>query len=134
VQYPATDLLARYLARWGIGRVFQQTPDVFPLQALIGTTPPGTTFQLAFCSLLYNLLQVVRASVATAQARPPGTISTDSPSEDVQRQLGALTARRSGAIRPRCTGSSPHTARTNKKAYPQPNDLYSTAGQARVVV
>jgi hypothetical protein len=91
VQYPATDLLALYLARWGIERVFQQITDVFHLQALIGTTPQGTIFQLAFCLLLYNLLQVVRAYVATAQARPPETISTELLFEDVQRQLVALT-------------------------------------------
>jgi Transposase DDE domain len=90
-QYPATELLTVYLARWGIERVFQQITEVFHLQALIGTTPQGTIFQLAFCLLLYNLLQVVRAYVATAQARPPETISTELLFEDVQRQLVALT-------------------------------------------
>ena len=90
-QYPATDLLALYLARWGIERVFQQITEVFHLQALIGTTPQGTVFQLAFCLLLYNLLQVVRAYVATAQARPVETISTELLFDDVQRQLVALT-------------------------------------------
>jgi len=48
-------------------------------------------FQLAFCLLLYNLLQVVRADVAVAQARPPATISTELLFDDVQRQLVALT-------------------------------------------
>jgi Transposase DDE domain len=90
-QYPANPLLALYLARWGIERVFQQITEVFHLQALIGTTPQGTVFQLAFCLLLYNLLQVVRAYVATAQARPPETISTELLFDDVQRQLVALT-------------------------------------------
>lgn len=90
-QYPANDLLALYLARWGIERVFQQITEVFHLQTLIGTTPQGTVFQLAFCLLLYNLLQVVRAYVATAQARPPETISTELLFADVQRQLVALT-------------------------------------------
>jgi hypothetical protein len=90
-RYPATDLLALYLARWGIERVFQQITEVFHLQALIGTTPQGTVFQLAFCLLLYNLLQVVRAYVATAQARPAETISTELLFADVQRQLVALT-------------------------------------------
>jgi len=90
-QYPANDLLALYLARWGIERVFQQITEVFHLQALIGTTPQGTIFQLAFCLLLYNLLQVVRAYVATAQARPAATISTELLFDDVQRQLVALT-------------------------------------------
>jgi hypothetical protein len=90
-QYPASDLLSLYLARWGIERVFQQVTEVFHLQALIGTTPQGTVFQCAFCLLLYNLLQVVRAYVATAQARPPDTISTELLFDDVQRQLVALT-------------------------------------------
>ncbi len=90
-QYPATDLLALSLARWGIERVFQQSTAVCHLQALLGTTPQGTIFQLAFCLLLYNLLQVVRAYVATAQARPPETSSTELLFADVQRQLVALT-------------------------------------------
>jgi hypothetical protein len=90
-QYPANDLLAVYLARWGIERVFQQITEVFHLQALIGTTPQGTVFQLAFCLLLYNLLQVMRAYVAAAQAHPPETISTELLFDDVQRQLVALT-------------------------------------------
>ena len=32
-RYPATDLLALYLARWGIERVFQQITEVFNLQS-----------------------------------------------------------------------------------------------------
>jgi len=90
-RYPANELLTLYLARWGIERVFQQITEVFHLQALIGTTPQGSVFQLAFCLLLYNLLQVVRAYVAAAQARPPETISTELLFADVQRQLVALT-------------------------------------------
>jgi hypothetical protein len=90
-QYPATDLLALYLARWGIERVFHQITDVFHLRALIGTTPQGTVFQLGFCLLLYNLVQVVRAYVATVQARPVETISTELLFDDVHRQLVALT-------------------------------------------
>jgi hypothetical protein len=76
---------------WLTERVFQQITEVFHLQALIGPTPQGTIFQLAFCLLLYNLLQVVRAYVATAQARPPETISTELLFDAVQRQLVALT-------------------------------------------
>jgi hypothetical protein len=91
VQYPANDLLDLYLARWGIERVFQQITEVFHLQTLIGTTPQGTVFQLAFCLLLYNLVQVVRAYVATAQARPVETISTELLFDDVHRQLVAVT-------------------------------------------
>jgi hypothetical protein len=90
-QYPATALFDLYLARWGIERVFQQITEVFHLRTLIGTTPQGTVFQLAFCLLLYNLVQVVRAYVATAQARPVPSISTELLFDDVQRQLVAFT-------------------------------------------
>jgi Transposase DDE domain len=89
--FPATDLLDLYLARWSIERVFQQITEVFHLQALIGTTPQGTVFQFAFCVLLYNMVQVVRAYVATAQARPVRTISTELLFDDVHRQLVAFT-------------------------------------------
>jgi hypothetical protein len=90
-QFPANDLLDLYLARWGIERVFQQITEVFHLQTLIGTTPQGTVFQLAFCLLLYNLVQVVRAYVATAQVLPVPTISTELLFDDVHRQLVAFT-------------------------------------------
>ena len=90
-QYPANELLELYLARWSIERVFQQIIEVFHLQTLIGTTPQGTVFQCAFCLLLYNLVQVVRAYVATAQARPVPTISTVLLFDDVHRQLVAFT-------------------------------------------
>jgi hypothetical protein len=88
---PATDLLDLYLARWSIERVFQQITEVFHLQTLIGTTPQGTVFQFAFCVLLYNMVQVVRAYVATAQARLVPTISTELLFDDVHRQLVAFS-------------------------------------------
>jgi Transposase DDE domain len=91
VQVPANDLFELYLARWSIERVFQQITEVFHLQALIGTTPQGTVFQFAFCVLLYNMVQVVRAYVATAQARPVPMISTELLFDDVHRQLVAFT-------------------------------------------
>lgn len=90
-QCPANALFDLYLARWSIERVFQQITEVFHLQTLIGTTPQGTVFQFAFCLLLYNLVQVVRAYVATAQARPVPTISTELLFDDVHRQLVAFT-------------------------------------------
>jgi hypothetical protein len=90
-RFPATDLLDLSLARWSSERVFQQITEVFHLQTLIGATPQGTGFQVAFCVLLYNMVQVVRAYVATAQARPVPTISTELLFDDVHRQLVALT-------------------------------------------
>jgi hypothetical protein len=88
--YPAVDLLVLYLARWGIERVFQQITEVFDLRRLIGTTPQGTLFQLAFCLLLYNQIQVVRAYVAQGARRPAASVSSELLFEDVRRQLIAL--------------------------------------------
>jgi hypothetical protein len=88
--YPAEDLLALYLARWGVERVFQQITEIFHLNRLIGTTPQGTLFQLAFCLLLYDMIQLIRGYVAQAQQRPVETISTELLFDDVTKQLVAL--------------------------------------------
>jgi hypothetical protein len=89
-RYPAEDLLARYLARWGIERVFQQITEVFHLNQLIATTPQGTLFQLSFCLLLYNMIQVIRGYVAVGQGHPVEVISTELLFVDVTKQLVAL--------------------------------------------
>jgi Transposase DDE domain len=88
--YPAEDLLAAYLARWGIERVFQQITEVFHLNRLIATTPQGTLFQLSFCLLLYDMIQVVRGYVAVGQGHPVEVISTELLFVDVTKQLVAL--------------------------------------------
>lgn len=88
--YPAEDLLALYLARWGIERVFQQVTEVFHLNRLIATTPEGTLFQLSFCLLLYDMIQVVRGYVAAGQQHPVEVISTELLFVDVTKQLVAL--------------------------------------------
>src|SRR5205823_1758385 len=88
--YPAEDLLALYLARWGIERVFQQITEVFHLNRLIATTPEGTLFQLSFCLLLYDMIQVVRGYVAAGQQHPVEVISTELLFADVTKQLVAL--------------------------------------------
>ncbi len=89
--YPATDLLAVYLQRWGIERVFQQVTEVFHLQRLIGSTPQATVFQGAFCLLLYNFIQVIKGYIATAEGRDPDTISSELLFYDLRRQLTAVT-------------------------------------------
>jgi hypothetical protein len=91
--YPAADLLSVYLARWGIERVFQQVTEVFHLQQLIGSTPQATVFQGAFCMLLYNLIQVVRAHVAAGRPAPcpAESLSSEQIFTDLQRQLIALS-------------------------------------------
>ena len=88
-RYPAEDLLALYLARWGIERVFQQVTEVFPLKRLIGGTPQAGIFQLAFCLLLYNMIQVMRAQVAAAENWQPDDISLEKLFTDVERELTA---------------------------------------------
>jgi len=90
---PAEDLLSVYLARWGIERVFQQVTEVFSLQQLIGSTPRATIFQGAFCMLLYNLIQVVRAETAAGRPAPcpVESLSCEQIFTDLRRQLVALT-------------------------------------------
>lgn len=89
-KYPAADLLTAYRLRWGIERVFQQITEVFSLEHLIGTTPEGTLFQLSFCLLLYNMIQVIRGYVAQGAEEEVVAISTELLFEDVRRQLIAL--------------------------------------------
>ena len=89
-RYPAEELLVLYLARWGIERVFQQITEVFHLNRLIATTPQGTLFQLSFCLLLYNMIQVVRGYVAVGQGISLEMISTELLFVDVSKQLVAL--------------------------------------------
>lgn len=90
--YPADDLLSVYLSRWGIERVFQQITEVFELRRLIGGMPQATIFQSAFCLVLYNLLQVIRAYIAVGQVgMPVDAVSVEQIFVDVQKQLTALT-------------------------------------------
>ncbi len=66
-QYSADDLLELYFRRWGIETIFQKVTEVFNLKRLIGTSVNATTFQLAFCMLLYNMILVAGAYVAQGQ-------------------------------------------------------------------
>jgi hypothetical protein len=90
--YPAAELLAAYLARWRIERVFQEITEIFSLKRLIGSTARATIFQGAFCLVLYNLIQVVRAYIAAG--RPEVELTEELSSEqifyDVRRQLTAV--------------------------------------------
>lgn len=90
-QYPAVDLLALYAERWNIERMFQQVTEVFHLETLIGGSPEATVFQFAFCLVLYNMIQVIRASIAAVERREPDTISTEKLFLDVERELTACT-------------------------------------------
>lgn len=85
--YPAEDLLWLYAERWGIEQMFQKVTEVFGLKGLIGGRPQGCIFQLAFCLLLYNMIQVVRGYIAQGHDREPEEISTEKLFDDVERQL-----------------------------------------------
>lgn len=90
-RYPAVDLLAVYHGRWGIEQVFQQVTEVFPLKRLIGSTPQAGIFQMAFCLLLYNMIQVLRSYVACAEHWEPADVSLEKLFEDVDKELIAWT-------------------------------------------
>jgi hypothetical protein len=86
-EYPATDLLDLYLARWRIERVFQEVTEVFGLAKLIGSSPRATIFQFAFCLLLYNIIQLLRVHMAIGQSCNPEKISSQKLFHDVRREL-----------------------------------------------
>jgi len=90
-KYAAVDLLTLYAERWGIEQMFQQVTEVFHLDTLIGGSPEATVFQFAFCLLLYNMIQIVRATIAASQRRDPETVSTEKLFLDVERELTACT-------------------------------------------
>jgi hypothetical protein len=88
--YPAIELLELYRQRWRIEQVFQQISEVFHLHHLIGSTPQAAIFQGAFCMLIYNVLQVLKAQIADVQNRAIADLSTFNLFEDLQRQLSGL--------------------------------------------
>lgn len=90
-RYPAEAMLATYHSRWGLETVFQQITDVFSLKHLIGTQPKAVLFQLSFCLLLYNALQVVRAHLASHQACEARAISNEKLFGDVERQMVSVS-------------------------------------------
>lgn len=87
--YPAADLLALYRARWGIERVFQQVTETFGLSHLIGCSPKAVLLQFAFCLLLYNLMQVIKAYVAADGGVLVSVVSTFHLFDDVREELRA---------------------------------------------
>ena len=91
VKYPAEAMLATYHSRWGIETVFHQITDVFSLKHLIGSAPKAVLFQLSYCLLLYNALQVVRSHLASHQQCAAKRISNEKLFYDVKRQLIAVS-------------------------------------------
>lgn len=90
--YPAEDLLALYRQRWGIERVYQRVVEVFGLTRFIGSTPEATIFQAAYCLMLSNLIEVVRALLAESVEEVSGvaSVSTAKLFEGVREDLVAL--------------------------------------------
>jgi hypothetical protein len=86
-KHRAEDLLALYRERWGIEQMFQQVTEVFGLERLIGGRPEATIFQFAFCLLLYNQLQLVRAYVSKHQDGETDMVSLEQLFVDVRREL-----------------------------------------------
>jgi hypothetical protein len=91
VKFPPAAMLSTYRSRWGIETVFHQITDVFSLRHLIGTTPKAVLFQMSFCLLLYNALQVVRAHLASDRECETKTISNEKLFYDVKRQMVAVS-------------------------------------------
>jgi len=87
--FSAADLLSLYRMRWGIEQVFQQVTQTFSLQHLIGSSPRATLLQLAYCLLLYNLVQLVKAYVAQDGKVLASVVSTFYLFEDIRRELWA---------------------------------------------
>lgn len=90
-KYPAKVLLSLYRDRWGIEQMFQQVTEVFGLEKLIGGRPEATIFQFAFCLLLYNQMQLVRAYVVKHQEVETDRVSLEQLFVDVRRELIAWT-------------------------------------------
>ena len=85
--YPAVDLLAAYLQRWGIEQVFQKITEVFSLEQLIGCTPRANIFQASFCLVIYNAIEVMRSYVARAGKVTVEEVSTAKLFDDVKEEL-----------------------------------------------
>lgn len=85
--YPAEALLATYRLRWRIETVFQVITEVFRLNPLIGSSPEATAFQAALCLLLFNLVQLIKAHVASAQSRSRRSVSLRNLYVDIQEEL-----------------------------------------------
>lgn len=88
-RYPATDLLELYRDRTNIEYVFQRITEVFALRRLIGTTARATLFQLSLCLVLYNVLQIVRAHIASNNAKDLDRVSPKKVLEDIREQLAS---------------------------------------------
>jgi hypothetical protein len=88
-RYAAADLLELYRHRWGIEQVFQQVTETFSLTHLIGSAPQAVLLQFAFCLLMYNLMQVIKAYVAEDGGVLAGLVSMYYLFDDARKELEA---------------------------------------------
>jgi hypothetical protein len=95
--FAAADLLALYRLRWGIEQVFQQVTETFALEHLIGCSPKAALLQLAYCLLLYDLVQLVKAYVAEDGKVLASAVSTYYLFHDIRRELVAWAYHTDGA-------------------------------------
>lgn len=87
--FTAASLLQLYKMRWNIEQVFQQVTETFSLTHLIGCAPKAILFQFAYCLLLYNLIQVIKAYVAEDGKVLASIVSTFYLFDDVRKELTA---------------------------------------------
>ena len=95
--FPAADLLDLYRMRWGIEQVFQQVTETFSLDHLIGSSPRAVLLQFAYCLLLYNLVQLIKAYVADDGKVLAAAVSTFYLFHDIRRELSAWAYHTGGA-------------------------------------
>lgn len=99
-RFSARDLLKLYRRRWGIEQMFQQVTETFSLSHLIGCSPRAVLFQFAFCLLMYNLTQVLKAYVADDGGVDRQTVSTANLFYDLKRELLARSYLAAGTVKP----------------------------------
>jgi hypothetical protein len=114
-RYPAVDLLAVYHGRWGIETVFQTVTEVFPLKRLIGSTAQAGIFQMAFCLLLYNMIQVMRGYIAAAEEWEAADVSLEKLFDDVEKELIAWTVMVDPLATVRVLGTVPSVEEVRKQ-------------------
>lgn len=59
-RYKTLDILEAYGLRWDIEEMLSKVSQVFDLRKLISSSAQGTVFQLALCTVLYNVIEVMR--------------------------------------------------------------------------
>lgn len=71
-RYKTLDILEAYGLRWDIEEMLSKVSQVFDLQKLISSSAQGTVFQLALCTVLYNVIEVMRQWLTPAGQAPGG--------------------------------------------------------------